>query len=172
MQIDLERIIDRSSLGPLQWRVLVLCALVTLLDGYDLQAMASATPALAADWGVTPASLRWVITAALIGVAVSALLLSPLGDYLWHREAPSDAVVTDSAGNIIALRGQSLIKFDASGAELWRRKLTDTRAPVRGMTTYRDGRIALVGDFMGEADFGTGPLTATGKDGFAAVLAP
>ena len=38
MQIDLERIIDRSRLGPLQWRVLVLCALVTLLDGYDLQA--------------------------------------------------------------------------------------------------------------------------------------
>jgi AAHS family 4-hydroxybenzoate transporter-like MFS transporter len=85
MQIDLERIIDRSRLGPLQWRVLVLCALVTLLDGYDLQAMASATPALAADWGVAPHSLRWVITAALIGVAVAALLLSPLGDYLGRR---------------------------------------------------------------------------------------
>ncbi|WP_437330668.1 hypothetical protein [Sorangium sp. So ce381] len=98
--------------------------------------------------------------------------LSPLGDYLWHREAPSDAVVTDSAGNIITLGGQSLVKFDASGAELWRRKSTNTRAPVRGMTTYRDGRIALVGDFMGTADFGTGPLTAAGKDGFAAVLAP
>ena len=53
----------------------MLCALVTLLDGYDLQAMASATPALAADWGVAPDSLRWVITAALIGVAVAALLL-------------------------------------------------------------------------------------------------
>lgn len=104
--------------------------------------------------------------------------LSPLGDYLWHREAPSDAVVTDyavvtdSAGNVITLGGQSLVKFDASGAELWRRKSTNTRAPVRGMTTYRDGRIALVGDFMGTADFGTGPLTAAGKDGFAAVLAP
>ena len=85
MQIDLERIIDRSRLGPLQWRVLILCGLVTLLDGYDLQAMASATPALAADWNVTPASLRWVITAALIGIAVSALLLSPLGDYLGRR---------------------------------------------------------------------------------------
>ncbi|HSD74445.1 MAG TPA: MFS transporter [Steroidobacteraceae bacterium] len=85
MQIDLERLIDRSRLGPLQWRVLVLCGLVTLLDGYDLQAMASAIPTLAADWNVTPESLRWVVTAALIGVAVSALFLSPLGDYLGRR---------------------------------------------------------------------------------------
>jgi AAHS family 4-hydroxybenzoate transporter-like MFS transporter len=85
MQIDLERLIDRSRLGPLQWRVLVLCGLVTLLDGYDLQAMASAIPTLAAEWAVAPESLRWVVTAALIGVAASALFLSPLGDYLGRR---------------------------------------------------------------------------------------
>ena len=85
MQIDLERLIDRSRFGPLQWRVLVLCGLVTLLDGYDLQAMGSAIPALAAEWHVAPESLRWVLTSALIGVAASALLLSPLGDYLGRR---------------------------------------------------------------------------------------
>ena len=85
MQIDLERLIDRSRLGPLQWRVLVLCGLVTLLDGYDLQAMAAAIPALATHWNVAPESLRWVVTAALIGVAASALFLSPLGDYVGRR---------------------------------------------------------------------------------------
>jgi AAHS family 4-hydroxybenzoate transporter-like MFS transporter len=85
MQIDVERLIDRSRLGPLQWRVLVLCGLVTLLDGYDLQAIASAVPTLAADWHVAPEGLRWVVTAALIGVAASALLLSPLGDYIGRR---------------------------------------------------------------------------------------
>ncbi|WP_437916999.1 hypothetical protein WME73_22415 [Sorangium sp. So ce302] len=40
------------------------------------------------------------------------------------------------------------------------------------MTTCRADRIALVGDFTGTAGFGTGPLTATGKDGFVAVSAP
>ncbi|WP_437987335.1 hypothetical protein [Sorangium sp. So ce117] len=98
--------------------------------------------------------------------------LSPLGDYLWHREAPSDAVVTDSAGNILVLGEQSLVKLDASGAELWRRTFTGTPATIRGLTTYRADRIALVGDFTGTADFGAGPLTATGRDGFVAVLAP
>ena len=76
MQFDIERVIDGARLGPVHWRVLVLCALVTLLDGYDIQAMASATPSLAADWHVVPADLRWIITAALIGIAGSALLVT------------------------------------------------------------------------------------------------
>lgn len=85
MQLDIEQVIDGAKLGPLHWRVLTLCALVTLLDGYDIQAMASATPSLAADWHVAPGELRWIITAALIGIAGSALFVSPLGDYFGRR---------------------------------------------------------------------------------------
>jgi AAHS family 4-hydroxybenzoate transporter-like MFS transporter len=85
MQIDIEQVIDGARLGPLHWRVLILCALVTLLDGFDIQAMASATPSLAADWHVAPGELRWIITAALIGIAGSALIVSPLGDYFGRR---------------------------------------------------------------------------------------
>jgi MFS transporter, AAHS family, benzoate transport protein len=48
MPLDIERVIDGARLGPLHWRVLTLCALVTLLDGFDIQAMASATPTLVA----------------------------------------------------------------------------------------------------------------------------
>jgi AAHS family 4-hydroxybenzoate transporter-like MFS transporter len=85
MRVDVEQIIERARIGPLQLRVLILCALVTLLDGFDLQAMASVIPTLAADWGVAPGSLRWIVTAALIGVGVAALLLSPVGDYAGRR---------------------------------------------------------------------------------------
>jgi AAHS family 4-hydroxybenzoate transporter-like MFS transporter len=85
MQLDIEQVIDGARLGPLHWRVLILCALVTLLDGFDIQAMASVTPSLAAQWHVVPGELRWIITAALIGIAASALLVSPLGDYFGRR---------------------------------------------------------------------------------------
>jgi AAHS family 4-hydroxybenzoate transporter-like MFS transporter len=85
MPLDIEQVIDGARLGPLQRRVLILCALVTLLDGFDIQAMASATPSLAADWHVAPGELRWIITAALIGIAGSALIISPLGDYFGRR---------------------------------------------------------------------------------------
>jgi MFS transporter, AAHS family, 4-hydroxybenzoate transporter len=58
MRLDIEQVIDAAPLGPLHWRVLILCALVTLLDGYDIQAMAAITPTLAADWHVQPSDLR------------------------------------------------------------------------------------------------------------------
>jgi AAHS family 4-hydroxybenzoate transporter-like MFS transporter len=115
MQIDLERLIDRSRLGPLQWRVLILCGLVTLLDGYDLQAMGSAVPALAADWDVTPASLRWVVTAALIGIAVSALFLSPLGDYLGRRSMLIGSFAVVAIAMLMTARAQ-----DATELFWWR----------------------------------------------------
>jgi AAHS family 4-hydroxybenzoate transporter-like MFS transporter len=85
MTLDIEQVIDGAKLGPLHWRVLMLCALVTLLDGFDIQAMASATPSLAGDWHVPPGELRWIITAALIGIAASALIVSPFGDYFGRR---------------------------------------------------------------------------------------
>ena len=33
MLLDIEQVIDNARLGGLHWRVLILCALVTLLDG-------------------------------------------------------------------------------------------------------------------------------------------
>ncbi|KYF56880.1 hypothetical protein BE04_48665 [Sorangium cellulosum] len=98
--------------------------------------------------------------------------MSPLGDYLWHREVPGDAVVADSAGNVIVLGGGALVKLDASGAALWRRTFTDTIWASRKLTTYHDGHLALVGSFEGTVDFGAGPLTAAGRDGFVTVFPP
>ena len=85
VQIDIEEIMDQTRIGPLHVRVLVLCALVAFLDGYDLQSMASAIPTLAADWGMVPGDLRWIVTAALVGVAAAALFVSPFGDYIGRR---------------------------------------------------------------------------------------
>jgi AAHS family 4-hydroxybenzoate transporter-like MFS transporter len=85
MPFDVEQLMDGSRLSPLHWRVLILCALAAFLDGYDVAVMASATPSIAKDWGVNPGELRWVATAAVFGIAISALLVSPLGDYFGRR---------------------------------------------------------------------------------------
>ncbi len=85
MPLQIERIIDDAKPGAFHWRVMILCALVTVIDGFDIQAMASVTPALGAAWHMPPAALRWILTAALIGIAASALFVSPLGDYLGRR---------------------------------------------------------------------------------------
>jgi MFS transporter, AAHS family, 4-hydroxybenzoate transporter len=85
MVFNIEELMDGSRLSPLHWRVLILCALAAFLDGYDVAVMASATPSVAAAWHVNPGELRWIVTAAVIGIAASALIVSPLGDYFGRR---------------------------------------------------------------------------------------
>ena len=115
MRLDIEQVIDSARLGPLHWRVLFLCALVTLLDGYDIQAMASATPTLAADWHVPPSDLRWIITAALVGIAGAALIVSPLGDYFGRRSVLLGSFALVGIATLLAARSH-----DATELFTWR----------------------------------------------------
>ena len=85
MVFNIEQLMDGSRLSSLHWRVLILCALAAFLDGYDVAVMASATPSVAKAWSVNPGELRWIVTAAVIGIAGSALVVSPLGDYFGRR---------------------------------------------------------------------------------------
>jgi MFS transporter, AAHS family, 4-hydroxybenzoate transporter len=85
MRFDIEQLMDGSRLSSLHWRVLILCGLAAFLDGYDVAVMASATPSIAAAWHIRPGDLRWIVTAAVIGIAASALIVSPLGDYFGRR---------------------------------------------------------------------------------------
>lgn len=57
-----------------------LCSLASLLDGYDIQALGLSIPGMARDFGVAPTALTLAVSASLIGMALGAMLLGPLGD--------------------------------------------------------------------------------------------
>jgi MFS transporter, AAHS family, 4-hydroxybenzoate transporter len=84
---DLAAALDARPIGALQWRVLALCTLVILLDGFDVQAIAFTAPAIARDWRLAPGSLGPVFAAGLVGMAAGALAIGPLGDRYGRRAA-------------------------------------------------------------------------------------
>jgi AAHS family 4-hydroxybenzoate transporter-like MFS transporter len=49
--IDLVTFIDSQPVGRFQIRLLLTCAAVLFLDGFDTQAIGYVAPALAKDWG-------------------------------------------------------------------------------------------------------------------------
>jgi AAHS family 4-hydroxybenzoate transporter-like MFS transporter len=81
----ISEIIDARPVGPYQWRVLLLCSLVILLDGYDLQAMALAVPALAGEWRLPPAAFGVALAAGLVGLGFGGAFVAPLGDRFGRR---------------------------------------------------------------------------------------
>ncbi|AZC51176.1 aromatic acid/H+ symport family MFS transporter [Pseudomonas chlororaphis] len=83
--VDVQDFIDRQPVAPFQWLILLLCFLVTALDGLDTAAVGFIAPALREEWGLSPAQLNPVLGAALLGLMLGAFAAGPLADRLGRK---------------------------------------------------------------------------------------
>ncbi|MBY0240527.1 MAG: MFS transporter [Burkholderiaceae bacterium] len=86
-------IIERGKLGAYQIRILLLCALAVVFDGFDVQAMGFVAPAIKQEWQVGPAVLGPIFSASLFGMVIGSLLLSALADRIGRRPVLIGAVL-------------------------------------------------------------------------------
>jgi MFS transporter, AAHS family, 4-hydroxybenzoate transporter len=82
---NVSEFIDARPVGAFQVRIVVLCALVALLDGMDLQSIGLAAPGIATDLHIAPAALGPVFSAALAGLALGAFGLGLLADRIGRK---------------------------------------------------------------------------------------
>ena len=61
-------------------RVVGLCLLVIVLDGFDMLVIALTAPAIAADWGLAAPRLGPLFAAGIVGMIGGSVLIAPLGD--------------------------------------------------------------------------------------------
>src|SRR6202046_2253150 len=85
-QVDVAEFIDQQPVGGFQIRLLLICAAVLFLDGFDTQAIGFAAPALAKEWGLTKGALGPVFSAGLFGLMIGALLFGPLADRIGRKK--------------------------------------------------------------------------------------
>ena len=78
--VDVAKFIDRQPVGGFQIKLLLTCAAVLFLDGFDTQAIGYVAPALAKEWGLSKAALGPVFSAGLFGLMIGALVFGPLAD--------------------------------------------------------------------------------------------
>jgi MFS transporter, AAHS family, 4-hydroxybenzoate transporter len=78
-------LIDTHALNGRQVSIIVLCGLVVLLDGFDLQTMALAVPSLTQEWGTESAAFSFALSAALFGMLLGSAVVAPLGDRFGRR---------------------------------------------------------------------------------------
>ena len=84
--IDLVEFIDHQPVGGFQIRLLLLCAAVLFLDGFDTQAIGYVAPAIAKEWGLTKGALGPVFSAGLFGLMIGALVFGPLADHIGRKK--------------------------------------------------------------------------------------
>ena len=77
--------LDQGPITPLMLLVVALGFLLNLVDGIDVVAMSVTAPSLASDWNLERLALGPLFSAALVGMALGASLLSPLADRFGRR---------------------------------------------------------------------------------------
>ncbi len=84
MIVDVDRVLESAKLRGPALLAIVCAASSLILDGFDLQAVGFAAPALVGDFGVERAALGPALAASLVGMAFGAAGIGALGDR-WGR---------------------------------------------------------------------------------------
>lgn len=78
--LDAQALINNAPFSRYQWLIAIICFSIVFVDGIDTAAMGFIAPALAQDWGIDRSELGPVMSAALGGMIVGALVSGPMAD--------------------------------------------------------------------------------------------
>ncbi|WP_247410546.1 MFS transporter [Bradyrhizobium sp. 150] len=83
--VDVSAYIDRQPVGAFQIRLLLICAAVLFVDGFDTQAIGYVAPAVAQEWKLPRGALGPVFSAGLFGLMIGALIFGTIADRVGRK---------------------------------------------------------------------------------------
>jgi len=85
--VQVSRLLDQRGLSSFHYNLIFWCVLLSLIDGYDIAAIAFAAPHLVREWGLKPGALGPVFSASLIGILFGSVLFGWVGDRYGRKTA-------------------------------------------------------------------------------------
>jgi benzoate transport len=95
---DPKSIIDHSVMSVAQWLAVLVTVGLNAMDGFDVLSISFASPGIAKDWGVDKATLGWVLSMELVGMALGSVLLGGVADKIGRRPTILGCLVAMSVG--------------------------------------------------------------------------
>lgn len=99
--------IDQSPMNLYQWLIVLMAAVMNLLDGFDVLALAFTATAIRAEFGLSGTELGYLFSAGLIGMTAGSLFLAPLADKIGRRPLLLIAVTLSALGMLGAALANS-----------------------------------------------------------------
>ncbi|MDN5793357.1 MAG: MFS transporter, partial [Brevibacterium aurantiacum] len=98
-----------------QWLIVGICTLLNALDGYDVLAISFSSNQVTEEFGLSGTALGLVMSAALLGMAIGALVLGPVADRIGRRNMTIVALVVNMCGLFLSATATS-----AAQLGIWR----------------------------------------------------
>ena len=117
-EIDVSELMEGQTKGLYQISIVVLLGAIMFFDGYDMQVLGYAAPALLKAWHISQAQLGLAFGAGMIGFMLGATILGQLGDS-WGRKrmivggAVLFGACTAASGLVATLNALLLLRFIA-----------------------------------------------------------
>ena len=105
---DPKSIIDDGAMGLAQWVAVLVTVGLNALDGFDVLSISFASPGIAREWSIDKATLGWVLSMELLGMAAGSLLLGGVADKFGRRPTILGCVVAMAAGMFGAAHAQGV----------------------------------------------------------------
>jgi AAHS family 4-hydroxybenzoate transporter-like MFS transporter len=106
--VQVSRLLDERGLSAFHVKLIAWTALVALVDGYDIGAIAFAAPELVKDWHLERGALGPVFSSSLIGVLIGSGLFGFIGDRFGRKAAMVGSLLLFGAFTWIAAYATSL----------------------------------------------------------------
>jgi AAHS family 4-hydroxybenzoate transporter-like MFS transporter len=110
-RVEIQDLIDSRPLSGTQIFLIVACALSVVFDGFDLQVMALAVPALSKAWALPPPQFSAALSASLFGMGLGAAFIAPLGDRFGRRTMLVISLFAVGASALACATAQSVLQL-------------------------------------------------------------
>jgi AAHS family benzoate transporter-like MFS transporter len=100
-QIDVHQVIDNARFSRFHWKVMALCALLLIFDGYDLFIYGVVLPAIMQEWDLTPLQAGALGSYALFGMMFGALCFGTLADRIGRKKGIAICFALFSSATIV-----------------------------------------------------------------------
>jgi AAHS family 4-hydroxybenzoate transporter-like MFS transporter len=143
--IDVAQVIDESKLNAVSIRVIILCGLIMLMDGYDYTIITVAAPVIREEWNISATLFGIVFSSAMFGYLFGAVIFGTLSDMIGRKKTLILASFVFSVGTLLVYFSQSLQSLipirvftgvGIGGAVPCAITLTSEYAPLKGRGKY------------------------------------
>lgn len=93
--------IDQNKISCFQWKVIIICFFIVLLDGFDISIVAYLAPVLKKEMSLGADSLSYLFVAGVLGLMFGSMIFGPLADKFGRKKLLIFSTFVYGAGSIL-----------------------------------------------------------------------